>query len=85
MQQNSVALVQQHPSEEKVPLQDVWQFDMPWSQMVLLNSQGKRAGEGVLLAKKARSPTATPTLLIATKSEQAVGSNWFYLAFLRVS
>lgn len=68
MQQSCVALAQQCSSQEKVPLQDIWQFDMPCSQMVLLSSHGKRAVEGVLLAKKARSPTAAPPLLVATKS-----------------
>ena len=81
MQQNCVPLAQQHP-EEKDPLQDMWQFDVPWSQMVQFNFQGKRAGEGVLLAKKTRSPTATPALLVAAKPEQVEGSNWFYLALL---
>lgn len=82
MQRNCVALARRHPSEEEVLLQDTWQFDVPWSQVVLLNSRGKGAGGGVLLAKKARSPTAVPTLLTATESEQVVGSNCFYLTLV---
>lgn len=33
-----MTLAQQHISEEKVSLQNIWQLEMPWFQMVLLNS-----------------------------------------------